>query len=91
MLLLVNRFLAVYISQYTCVCTLSPKVPIVTDQVGIVTSALAEDNAMIRQRIYNLLSRCRLISPPCLLSLLDGLLATLRQYPVDRDSVWKLV
>ncbi|VDK20930.1 unnamed protein product [Taenia asiatica] len=86
--MLTDDIQAVRLRAITALQTVGDQVPIVTDQVGIVTSALAEDNAVIRQRIYNLLSRCRLISPPCLLSLLDGLLATLRQYPVDRDSVW---
>ncbi|VDD75462.1 unnamed protein product [Mesocestoides corti] len=67
--------------------TVGDQVPILNDQVAIVTSALAEDSVVIRQRIHALLSRCRLVSPPCLLSLLDGLLANLRLYPEDRNSV----
>ncbi|VDN15093.1 unnamed protein product [Dibothriocephalus latus] len=43
----------------------------------------------MRRRLHQLLSRCRLVSPPCLLSLLDGLLSNLRRYPDDRDSIWK--
>ncbi|VDM21342.1 unnamed protein product, partial [Hydatigera taeniaeformis] len=84
--MLTDDIQAVRLRAITALQTVGDQVPLVADQVGIVTSALAEDNAMIRQRIYSLLSRCRLISPPCLLSLLDGLLATLCQYPRDRDS-----
>ncbi|BHF78543.1 Integrator complex subunit 4 [Sparganum proliferum] len=65
------------------------QVPILNDQIAIVTSTLAEDSILMRRRLHQLLSRCRLVSPPCLLSLLDGLLSNLRRYPDDRDSIWK--
>ncbi|VDO07874.1 unnamed protein product [Rodentolepis nana] len=64
------------------------QVPILTDQMSIVTSALAEDCAVVRRRLHDLLSRCRLGSPPCLLSLLDGLIMNMRMYREDRDSIW---
>ncbi|VDL58164.1 unnamed protein product [Hymenolepis diminuta] len=65
------------------------QVPILTDQMSIVTSALAEDCAIVRRRLHDLLSRCRLGSPPCLLTLLDGLIMNMRMYREDRDSIWK--
>ncbi|CDI96936.1 integrator complex subunit 4 [Echinococcus multilocularis] len=86
--MLTDDIKVVRLRAVTALQTVGDQVPIVADQVGIVTSALAEDSVLIRQRIHNLLSRCRLISPPCLLSLLDGLLANLKAYPEDRDSVW---
>ncbi|EUB57926.1 Integrator complex subunit 4 [Echinococcus granulosus] len=86
--MLTDDIQVVRLRAVTALQTVGDQVPIMADQVGIVTSALAEDSVVIRQRIHNLLSRCRLISPPCLLSLLDGLLANLRAYPEDRDSVW---
>nr|CDS27291.1 integrator complex subunit 4 [Hymenolepis microstoma] len=64
------------------------QVPILTDQMSIVTSALAEDCAVVRRRLHDLLSRCRLGSPPCLLILLDGLIMNMRMYREDRDSIW---
>ncbi|CAL8070672.1 unnamed protein product [Calicophoron daubneyi] len=65
------------------------QVPLQSEQVAIITSALAEGSGRIRRRLHHLLSRCRLASAPCLVSLLDGLLRNLRRYPQDRDSLWR--
>ncbi|CAH8614278.1 unnamed protein product [Schistosoma haematobium] len=65
------------------------KVPVKSEQVSIITSALAEGSGRIRRRLHHLLSQCRLASAPCLISLLDGLLQNLRRYPEDRDNLWR--
>ncbi|TNN06973.1 Integrator complex subunit 4 [Schistosoma japonicum] len=65
------------------------KVPVKSEQVSIITSALAEGSGRIRRRLHYLLSHCRLASAPCLISLLDGLLQNLRRYPEDRDNLWR--
>ncbi|CAH8540026.1 unnamed protein product [Schistosoma turkestanicum] len=65
------------------------KVPVKSEQVAIITSALAEGSGRIRRRLHHLLSQCRLASAPCLISLLDGLLQNLRRYPEDRDNLWR--
>ncbi|KAF7231962.1 hypothetical protein EG68_09532 [Paragonimus skrjabini miyazakii] len=65
------------------------QMPLQSEQVAIITSALAEGSGRIRRRLHQLLSRCRLASAPCLISLLDGLLRNLRRYPQDRDSLWR--
>ncbi|KAA3673831.1 integrator complex subunit 4 [Paragonimus westermani] len=65
------------------------QMPLHSEQVAIITSALAEGSGRIRRRLHQLLSRCRLASAPCLISLLDGLLRNLRRYPQDRDSLWR--
>lgn len=63
--------------------------PVKSEQVSIITSALAEGSGRIRRRLHHLLSQCRLASAPCLISLLDGLLQNLRRYPEDRDNLWR--
>uniref|UniRef100_A0A183AMN4 Integrator complex subunit 4 n=1 Tax=Echinostoma caproni TaxID=27848 RepID=A0A183AMN4_9TREM len=65
------------------------QVPLQSEQVAIITSALAEGSGRTRRRLHQLLSRCCLASAPCLISLLDGLLHNLRRYPQDRDSLWR--
>ncbi|CAH8618025.1 unnamed protein product [Heterobilharzia americana] len=65
------------------------KVSVKSEQVSIITSALAEGSGRIRRRLHHLLSQCRLASAPCLISLLDGLLQNLRRYPEDRDNLWR--
>ncbi|THD24758.1 Integrator complex subunit 4, partial [Fasciola hepatica] len=65
------------------------QVPLQSEQVAIITSALAEGSGRMRRRLHQLLSRCCLSSAPCLISLLDGLLHNLRRYPQDRDSIWR--
>ncbi|VDP16813.1 unnamed protein product [Schistosoma margrebowiei] len=65
------------------------KTPLLSEQVSIITSALAEGSGRIRRRLHHLLSQCRLASAPCLISLLDGLLQNLRRYPEDRDNLWR--
>ncbi|VEL38344.1 unnamed protein product [Protopolystoma xenopodis] len=74
------------------VCAITPfLVPVNGDQVSIITSALAESSGRIRRLLHGLLARCRLASPSCLVSLLDGLLTNLRRYPRDRFSLWQYV
>ncbi|KER31057.1 hypothetical protein T265_02621 [Opisthorchis viverrini] len=78
--------------RLAAVCALGAvgdQVPLQSEQVAIITSALAESSGRIRRRLHQLLARCRLSSAPCLVSLLDGLLHNLRRYPQDRDSLWR--
>ncbi|KAM7543149.1 hypothetical protein Aperf_G00000005411 [Anoplocephala perfoliata] len=87
--MLTDDIQSVRLLAITALQVVGDQVPILTDQITIITSALAEDCAVVRRRLHDLLARCRLASPPCLLSLVDGLMLNMRVYPEDRESIWR--
>lgn len=79
----------VRLTAVTALSAVGDQVPLQSDQVAIITSAMAEGSGRIRRGLHQILSKCRLSSAPCLISLLDGLLRNLRRYPQDRNSLWQ--
>lgn len=79
----------VRLTAVTALGAVGDQVSLQSDQMAIITSAMTEGSGPIRRGLHQILSKCRLSSAPCLISLLSGLLHNLRRYPQDRNSLWQ--
>lgn len=61
------------------------------DQLDTILECLNDFNQVVRNSVRDLLSHCKLSTQACLYATVLALLANLKKYPNDRESIWRFV
>ena len=70
---------------------LSRYVDLREDQLDTILECLNDFNQVVRNSVRDLLSHCKLSTQACLYATVLALLANLKKYPNDCESIWRYV
>ena len=60
------------------------------DQLDTILECLNDFNQVVRNSVRDLISQCQMATQSCLYATVLALLANLKKYPNDRESIWRL-
>ena len=59
------------------------------DQLDTILECLNDFNQVVRNSVRDLISQCEMATQSCLYATVLALLANLKKYPNDRESIWR--